>query len=63
MCVFFSPYIQKIIGFVDTNLGMGLVVKTEKDKEGALAPTLEYLINNNLWNDQVGQDFEFFCGN
>lgn len=39
---------------------MGLVVKTEKDKEGALAPTLEYLINNNLWNDQVGQDFEFF---
>ncbi|KTC91256.1 YrbL family protein [Fluoribacter dumoffii] len=61
LCVSSSPHIiQKIIGFVDTNLGMGLVVKTEKDKEGALAPTLEYLINNNLWNDQVGQDFEFF---
>ncbi len=52
--------IQQIIGFVDTNLGMGLIVKTEKDKEGALAPTLEHQIENNLLHGQAMLDFEFF---
>ena len=38
------PFAQKILGFVDTDLGLGLVVEGVMDREGNLAPTLSMLI-------------------
>lgn len=52
--------IQQIIGFANTNLGMGLIVKAEKDQGGALAPTLGHLIENNLLHSSARQHFELF---
>lgn len=37
--------LQKITGFVDTDLGFGLVVEAARDKQGQLAPTLPRLID------------------
>ncbi|AOW53317.1 TPA: hypothetical protein JBB06_11455 [Legionella pneumophila subsp. pneumophila] len=55
------PYIfQKIIGFTDTNLGMGLIVQTEKDKYGHYAPTCESLLKNSLINEMILQHLEEF---
>lgn len=36
--------LQKVVGFADTDLGFGLVVEAERDREGTLAPTLPELI-------------------
>jgi hypothetical protein len=36
--------VQKIVGFVNTDLGFGLVVEAVKDRQGRLAPTLEQVI-------------------
>lgn len=52
--------IQQIIGFANTNLGMGLIVKAEKDKDGTLAPTLGYLIENSLLHGSARHHFELF---
>ncbi|CEK12155.1 YrbL family protein [Legionella hackeliae] len=52
--------IQHIIGFVDTNLGLGLVVRAEKDKQGQYAPTLEQLVKNNQVDDNVVKHLKEF---
>jgi hypothetical protein len=36
--------VQRIVGFAETDLGLGLVVAAAKDRHGQLAPTLERLI-------------------
>ena len=36
--------VQRIVGFAETDLGLGLVVEAAKDRQGQLAPTLERLI-------------------
>lgn len=45
-------HLYKIIGFVDTDMGLGLIVEALKDKSGNLAPTVRKLINCN----QLGQE-------
>lgn len=44
-------FIQQIVGLVDTNLGLGVVVKAERDEHDNLAPQLTHLIANDLWCD------------
>lgn len=37
-------FLQKIIGFAETDLGLGLVIEAVRDREGNLAPTLGSLV-------------------
>jgi hypothetical protein len=54
------PFMQQVIGFVDTNLGFAKVVVAEKDREGNYAPTLKTLINNNQMNAQMRAQLDLF---
>lgn len=45
--------IQKVIGFADTDLGFGLVVKAAKDRAGNIAPTLPSLIESGRYDAHV----------
>ncbi len=38
------PFVQRIVGFVETDLGLGLVTDAIRDSRGNLAPTLATLI-------------------
>lgn len=51
-------FMQKVLGFVDTNLGFAMVVKAERDKEGNFAPTLSSLIKKNKIDNQVKEQLE-----
>jgi hypothetical protein len=46
------PWLQRLIGFVETDIGLGLVVGKVQDGMGALAPTLEQIVaKDGLTND------------
>jgi hypothetical protein len=55
-----SNYIQQIIGFADTNLGLGLVVQAEKNEQGNYAKTLFDVITDGQFNEQAEQHLEEF---
>jgi hypothetical protein len=40
------PFLQKIVGFEETDLGLGLVMEAVRDANGNLAPTLAHLLYN-----------------
>ncbi len=44
-------YLQNITGFVDTDMGFGIVVEAVKNKDGSLGLTLGDIIKNDLYND------------
>jgi hypothetical protein len=44
-------HLQQIIGFIDTNYGLGMIVKSIKNKAGELAPTVGDLISQKSFND------------
>ncbi len=46
-----NQFIQKIIGLVDTDLGMGLVVEAVTKRNGELADSLSQLINDRQYNE------------
>ena len=50
------PWVQKIVGFADTDLGFGLVVEAAKDRAGNLAPTLPQLIESGRFDAKVRAD-------
>lgn len=52
--------IQDVVGLVDTNLGFGLVVRAERDKDGQYAMTLKKLIEKNQFNEQVQHQLNEF---
>ncbi|HHQ68943.1 MAG TPA: hypothetical protein ENM98_01360, partial [Halothiobacillaceae bacterium] len=52
--------VQNIIGFADTDMGLGLVVEAVRGADGELAPTLEHLKKNNQLNDAVLSALEEF---
>jgi hypothetical protein len=59
--LFLPPsFMQKIVGFVDTNLGYAMVVKAEKDFMGNYAPTLDYLVRRNKIEPEMEAKFETF---
>lgn len=53
-------FIQQIVGFVDTDLGLGVVVKAERDEHDNLAPQLAHLIAHNLWCDTKKKHLQAF---
>lgn len=54
------PCIQQVNGFVDTNLGLGLIVKAEKGRDGNYAKTLKTIIQMNQFDDVVKEKLEAF---
>lgn len=50
--------LQKVVGFVDTDLGLGLVVEAVRDKGGALAVPLPKLIQQGRFDDRAQADLE-----
>ena len=55
-------HVQTIVGFAQTDLGMGLVSRAIRDRNGALAPTLLTLLKAGRLSDEVGQRLdEFFA--
>jgi hypothetical protein len=54
------PFAQKITGFVETDLGLGLVVEAALDHEGNLAPTLAQIVFENRFDDTIRAELETF---
>jgi len=54
------PHMQTIIGFVETDLGMGLVCHCIRTDNGALAPTLRTIVQENRFDQQVERDLDAF---
>jgi hypothetical protein len=54
------PFAQKITGFVETDLGLGLVVEAALDHEGNLAPTLAQIVWENRFDDTIRVELETF---
>lgn len=54
------PFMQRLIGFADTDLGLGLVVAAGRRPGGHLAPTLKTLLAKGAVDDQVVRRLERF---
>jgi hypothetical protein len=54
------PFTQKIIGLVDTDIGMGLVVEAARGADGNLAPTAAKLIATGNYDEKAEQALEEF---
>lgn len=59
----FTPpvFVQKFVGFEDTSLGLGVVVKAEKARDGNYATSLRLLIKNHQFDLKAQQKLEEFC--
>lgn len=53
-------FVQKIIGFETTDLGLGLVIEAARDDNGELAPNLGMLISSGRYDDKVKADLQEF---
>lgn len=53
-----SEFFQKIEGFAETDLGLGLVIKAVRDPGGDLAPPLALLISSGRFNAQLKEDLD-----
>lgn len=54
------PFMQRVVGFTDTNLGFAMVVIAEKDRDGNHAPTLQSLINTHQMNEHILEKLDLF---
>ena len=56
-----SRYVQEIVGFVETDVGMGVMSRAVRDRSGNLAPTLRTLLEEGRF-DETGRRHldEFF---
>ena len=54
------PFAQKIVGFTETDLGLGLVMEAALDREGNLAPALPTLFKRQAFDRKVSEDLEEF---
>lgn len=54
-------FIQKIVGFVDTDLGLGFVTRAVRARDGNYAPSLAALIQNGRYNEEVERAFAKFA--
>jgi len=53
-------WLKKLHGFIETDLGLGLVYEAERLPDGSLAPTLEFLVRENLVNEQLIRALKVF---
>ena len=54
------PFAQKIVGFTETDLGLGLVMEAALGRDGNLAPALPTLFKNQAFDRKVAEDLEEF---
>lgn len=54
------PFAQKITGFIETDLGLGLVMEAALDADGSLAPTLASLAKGRTLDPQVRAELDDF---
>lgn len=54
-------FLQRIVGFVDTDIGPGLVVEAVFGRDGDYAPTLETLIRTGRYDTDAQKAFEKFA--
>lgn len=47
------PFLQKVIGLVETDMGLGLVTEAARDSEGNLAPNIAMLIESGRFDSAV----------
>jgi hypothetical protein len=53
-------FVHNVVGFVDTDRGLGLVTRAERDQSGGFAKTLARLIAEGLYDDEAKQAMESF---
>ncbi|MES2439036.1 MAG: YrbL family protein [Verrucomicrobiota bacterium] len=53
-------FVHTIVGFVETDRGLGLVTKAERDRSGAYAKTLLKIIEEGLFDDEAQAALERF---
>jgi len=54
------PYVQKIIGFEDTDVGFGMVVQALMNSDGQLAPSLGKLVSAGRFDAEIAEALERF---
>jgi hypothetical protein len=54
------PFLQKVVGFEDTDYGLGLVLEAALDPSGKLAPTLWRMVLDNRFDSKAQEDLETF---
>jgi len=54
------PFLQRIVGFAQTDLGLGIIVQAIRNSDGNLAPTLRNLINNGLYDESIKKSLDDF---
>ncbi|MBX3740893.1 MAG: hypothetical protein KF712_07880 [Akkermansiaceae bacterium] len=54
------PFAQKILGYVETDYGLGMVVRAVLDRDGNPAPTLGQIVVRGGLNAKVKEDLETF---
>ncbi|MEF2070936.1 YrbL family protein [Consotaella aegiceratis] len=59
-CDSYVPWLEQVVGFTETDRGIGLVVVAER-WEGGLAPTLAQVIAAGEFDAQAKIDFDVFC--
>jgi hypothetical protein len=54
-------FLERVVGFHDTDLGIGLIVKAVRGEDGGLAPQLKELIRQGGFDAEAQRAFETFC--
>lgn len=54
------PFLQKVIGLAETDMGLGLVTEAARDAEGNLAPNLGTLIASGRFDSAVRGNLDLF---
>lgn len=54
------PFLQKIVGFVETDLGMGFAVEAVRGRDGNFAPTLAELIRRGQYDPRTREKLDRF---
>lgn len=53
-------FAQQVLGLIDTDLGLGLVLKAVRGKDGNLAPTITTMVINRSFDEQAEQALQRF---
>ncbi len=54
------PFAQQVVGFAETDLGLGLVLKAVLGKDGSLAPSVTTMIANGTFDDDAERALQQF---
>ena len=57
-----DPFLQRVVGFARTDMGLGLVLEAVKWVDGSLAPSLRNLIHTRRFDSEAHAALEIFLG-